>query len=268
MPHGQHSALQMPSFLHGTYSAVQQKTRKEGLRCSEEYKNHGTFSLPQHMLGVSPEEVVLTQGVADFQHGRPVWRLYMVSDVMSTVWEVLEDHDSRVLRDAFESFFWETPWGALYFALEQMGPVSAACTAPRLQAVLRYWEPLQSARYLFNTLGAVLTLEQLMVASCGWAMDAWCPGDAPVRERLEQAAKRMAVATREDSIEAILRQLPRALASERSLKHRQVLADPVFQRERVTALDDGSFERASGACTSDLIGLLLDWDKQLGAHQA
>ena len=52
--------------------------------------------------------------------------------------------------------------------------------------------------------------------------------------------------------------------SERSLKNRQVLADPTFQRERLVTLDPRAFERVSGARTGELIGLLHDWDHELG----
>lgn len=168
------------------------------------------------------------------------------------------------MRDAYEDFCLETAWGALYFALAQMGPVSAQRTAKRLQAVLRFWEPLQSARYLFKKLGTVQTLEDVMVASCDWAMDAWCPvGDASVRERLAMAAERMARATREECIEAIFREMPRALVHAGKLKHRSVVADPDFQRERLVTLDSGTFDRVSAACTGHLIWLLTIWDREL-----
>ncbi|WNG44583.1 hypothetical protein F0U60_11110 [Archangium minus] len=266
MAPGQTSLLQLPSFLHGTYRSVLQKAQKEGLRCGEQYRQAGLFSAPSQMLEVTPGEVVLTQGVADFQHERPVWRLYMVSDVMNALWETLDWQNSIAVRDAYEAFFRETAWGALFFALAQMGPVSAERTAVRLRAVLRFWEPLQSARYLFKTLGAALSLEELMVASCDWAMDAWCPeaGDAPVRTRLEMVAERMSRATREDCIEAILREMPRALAHAGKLKYRDEVAAPTFQRERLATLDPRAFEHASGARTAELIGLLHDWDRELG----
>lgn len=262
---GQSSTLQLPSFLQGTYSAVQQKTRKEGQRCGEQYRKVGSFSAPRQMLEVPPGEVVVAQGVVDFQYERPAWRLYMVSDVMSGLWEALAWQNTLPVRDAYEEFFRETAWGALYFAIEQMGPVSAERTASRLRAVLRFWEPLQSARYLFKTLGAALTLEELMKASCDWAMDAWCPvGEASVRTRLETAAEKMARATREDCITAILREMPRAIVHAGTLKHRDMVVDPAFQRERLATLDPWSFERVSGACTAALIGQLHDWDHELG----
>jgi hypothetical protein len=216
------------------------------------------------MLEVPPDTVVLTHEVTDFQRERPAWRLYMVFNVVSGLCEALDWQNAFQVSDAYEAFSRETAWGALYYATAQEAPMSAERTALRLKAVLRFWEPLQSVRYLFKTLNAVLTLEGLMMASNDWAMDAWCPaGEGAVSTRLEMAAQRMACATKEDSIEAILRQMPRALESTRDLKHRHVLADPSFQRERLAVLAPEAFERVSGACTSDLLGQLYAWDRQL-----
>jgi hypothetical protein len=265
MASGRHPSLQLPSFLHGTSPTVQRKTRKEGLRCGEQYQRNGSFPSPQELLEVPPGETVLTHEVADFHHERPAWRLYMVSNVMSGLYEALDWRNTLQVDASYEACFRETGWGALYFATSQDAPRSAERTALRLQAVLRFWEPLQSVRYRFKTLGAGLMLEELMVASCGWALDAWCPlGDASVRARMEMAAERMARATRDDSIEAILRMMPRALAHASDLKHRDVVADPAFQRQRLVALDPPAIERVSAACTSDLLEKLYDWDHELG----
>jgi hypothetical protein len=263
MTSGQSAPLQLPSFLHGTFRSVQQKTKREGLRCGEQYREDGTFPAPRQMLEVPPGGEVVAHEVVDFQRERPAWRLYMVSQVMVTL--APEGQKPFPVRHDYEEFFRETAWGALFFATTHMGPVSAERTAKRLRAVLRFWEPLQSARYLFKKLGTAQTLEEVLVASCGWAMDAWCPvGEASVRARLEVTAERMARATREDCIEAIFRQMPRALAHAGKLKHQQVLAAPAFQRERLITLDSWSFERVSGACTADLIWLLTCWDRELG----
>jgi hypothetical protein len=77
------------------------------------------------------------------------------------------------------------------------------------------------------------------------------------------AAERMARATPKESIEAILRQMPRALSAARGLKHRDVLSDPAFLRQRLATLEPRAFARVSGACTSDLLGQLYAWDRQL-----
>jgi hypothetical protein len=267
MTPGQLSSLLMPAFLHGSYSAVQRKTRVEGHRCGEQYRKDGSFAAPDQLLEVPRGEVVVTHEVADFQHERPAWRLYMLSSVMSGLYESLDWQNALHVRDAYEAFSRETAWGALYFAISQTAPKSAARTALRLQAVLRFWEPLQSARYLFKLRNAVLTLEELMSAACDWAMDAWSPvGEASVRARLENAAGRMRRATREDSTEAILRQMPFVLTHAHDLKHRDALADPAFVRARLAMLDSQAFERVSGAWTSELLGQLYDWDRELEKH--
>ncbi len=266
MTSGQTAPLRMPSFLHGTYRSVQQKAKREGMRCGEQYLKDSTFPAPVHLLEVPRGEVVLADEVVDFQHERPSWRLYMVLKVKSSLYDALEGVNSITARDAYEAFFGETAWGALFFAIAPSAPVSAERTARRLEAVLRFWEPLVSVRYLFKKLGETQTLEEVMVASCGWALEAWCPEEeGPVRERLGRAAERMARATREDCIQAILRQMPQALRyAERDLKHRQVLADPAYQRERLTTLDARSFERVSAASTSGVLETLHDWDHELG----
>ncbi|HYO70947.1 MAG TPA: hypothetical protein VEU33_33205, partial [Archangium sp.] len=62
----------------------------------------------------------------------------------------------------------------------------------------------------------------------------------------------------------MLRQMPRVLTLARGLKHQEMVADPVFQRQRLSMLDPGAFERVSGACTSELLGQVHAWDRQLG----
>lgn len=261
------SLLMMPAFLHGTYAAVHQQTRVEGQRCGARYRAGGSFPAPRELQELPQGEVVIAHEVVDFQRERPAWRLHMVSSVLEGVYEAFDWQTPITVRDAYEAFCRETPWGALYFAISPTAPISAERTANRLLAVLRFWEPLQSARYLFKTLGTVLSLEELMMSSNDWAVDAWCPqSEGSVRVRLELAAERLAKATREDSIEAILRQIPRALTSARGLKHLDVLADPGFLRERFAALEPRAFARVSGACTSELLGQLHAWDRQIEQH--
>jgi len=259
------SILHLPSFLYGTYAEVHRQVRAEGFRCGEQYRRDGSFSFPPQLLEVPPGELIATHEVADFDRERPAWRLHMISVLMDGLYEALGRQAPLPVRDAYEAFFRETAWGALYFAISPSAPKSAQRTAHRLLGVLAFWAPLQSARYRFKNLQSVLSLEELMSAACDWAMDAWCPvGDCSVRERLKLAAERMARATREDCIEAVLRQLPRVLPHARGLKHPEPLADPQAQRRHLLDMDAKSFARVSGACTSALLECLYDWDYDLG----
>lgn len=261
---GQQLPLQLPSFLHGAFAAVQRKTRTEGLRCAGQYRENGSFSSPHELLAVAPVDVVLTHEVADLHRERPAWRLYMVASVMGAIGDALDWQDTAQVRARYEASALEAPWGALYFAVTQPGVLRPERVARRLQAVTRFWEDLQSSRYLFKTLSPVLTVDELMMAACGWAMEAWGPvGEASIRARLEIATEVMARATREDSIQAILRQIPHVLVHAPHLKHRDVLADPAFLRRSLEMLAPPAFERVSAACTADLLGQLHAWDRQL-----
>ncbi|WP_224250239.1 hypothetical protein [Hyalangium gracile] len=269
METGQPFPLQMPSFLQGALASVSRKARKEGQRCGAQYLKDGSFPSARELISIPPGEVVIAHEVVDFQREQLGWRLYMMSSVMSGLYEAADWQNVFQVRDAYEAFCRDTPWGALYFAISPTGPASAERTALRLRAALRFWEPLQSARYLFTSPQRALSLEDLMMAACGWAVEAWCPtGDGSVRERLALAAERMARASRDDSVEAILRQLPRALAQESGLRHREVLADPAFQRQQLAALDGEAFAHVSAAWTAPLIRQLHLWDRQLETHPA
>lgn len=202
----------------------------------------------------------MTSAGADLQREPPAWRLYSLWNVLEGLFEALDWQNTAAARDAYEAFCRETAWGALYFVLLQAAPMSAERVALRLQAVLRFWEPLQSVRYVFKAHDTLLTLEELMLAACDWAMDAWCPeGGSSIQERLERAAERMARASKEDCIEAILRQLPRVLTATRGLKHPDVLANPAEWRQRLALLDPESFARLSSACTADLLAQVYAW---------
>lgn len=264
METGQPPSLQLPSFLHGPSASVQRKVRAEGQRCATQYQKDGSFAVPRELLTVPPTEVVVAHEVADFQREQPAWRLYMLGGVTDALCEALGWNESRQVSDLYEAFCRETAWGALYFAIAQEAPLSAARMAIRLQAVLRFWEPLQSVRYRFKSLSAALSLEELLTTSCDWLLEAWAPlSEGLVRTRLEAAVGRMAQATREDSTEAILREMPRALAHAHGLRHPAMLADPTFLRQRLATLETAAFERVSGAFTAHLIELLYDWDQQL-----
>lgn len=246
---------------------VARSTSREGRRCGEQYQQDGSFPAPSTLLEVPPEEVVIVHEVADFQRERSAWRLYLLSRVMTGLYEAVDFQNTLQVRDAYEAFCRGTAWGALYFAVTHPGPASAERTALRLQALLRFWEPLQSVRYRFTAPDAALTLEDLIRVACPWVLEAWAPHeDALVHARLGLAVERLARATHDDSIDAVLRQLPRALAAASGLKHRELLSEPEFQRRHLAMLSAEAFARISGACTGQMIELLYDWDHQGSAQ--
>ncbi|MFY0562908.1 hypothetical protein ACN28E_03605 [Archangium lansingense] len=261
----QATPLQLPSFLYGPSITIKSKTRAEGRRCGKQYQLNGSLPQPRELRTVSPEEVVFTHGLVDFQNQHPAWRLYMVSDVMMSLYDV-DEKNHRHLSNLYEATFRETSWGALYFALSGMAPESAERIALRLQAVLRFWDALQHGRYLHQTLNTFMSLEELMTDACGWAMDAWCPeGGASIHSRFSVASERMARATREDCVEAILRQLPRifSFADRNKLNHPHEVMDATAWREHLATLDATEFERISAVRPGAVLQRLYIWDRQL-----
>ncbi|HYO57120.1 hypothetical protein [Archangium sp.] len=262
------TTIQLPSFLHGTYTSIESKTKAEGRRCAEQYQLSGAFPQPRELRTVAPGDVVFTHNVVDFQDEYPAWRLYMVSEVIMSLCE-MDEKNHRHLSSLYENSFRETAWGALYFALSGDAPESAERTALRLQAVLRFWDSLQHGRYLHQKLNTFMTLEELMTAACGWAMDAWCPeGGASIRSRFAVASERMARATRQECVEAILRQLPHVLpfADRKQLNHPEVVMDSTAWREHLATLDAAAFERISGVRPGCVLERLYLWDRELNVH--
>jgi hypothetical protein len=257
-------SLEIPSFLFGPHALVHRRAMGEGRRCASRYRKDGTLPSPRELLQVPPDGLVVMKAVVDFSREQPAWRLYMMGDVREGLYKALDWKDTARARLAYEESFRETAWGALHYAVTHVAPMDVGCYALRFKALLRSWDSYQSPRYLYTSPAALLTLDELMMAACGWAMEAWCPEvGASVRARLEVAAERMALATREDCIEAILRQVPRVLPFAPPLKHPKVLADPAFWHERLATLEPESFDRISSAMSANVLERLCLWDRQL-----
>jgi hypothetical protein len=260
------TALQLPAFLHGQYNAIENAAKAEGLRCAAQYQLSSTFPPPMGMKPVAPGDIVFTHNVADIQDEHPAWRLYMASEVVMTLCDVKNDHH---LGDIYETAFRQTAWGALYFALSGSAPESAGRTARRLQAVLGFWDSLQHGKYVYQKLNTFLTLEELLTTACGWAMYAWCPEEGgSVYSRIETVSERMVRATKEDCVEAILRQLPHifSFVDGSKLTHPEVVTHPAAWREHLTTLDPAAFERISGVRPAEVLRKLYQWDRQLDAQ--
>ena len=211
---------------------------------------------------------MFTHEVVDFQQERPAWRLHDYWETLSGLSDTL-GKSYRHINASHEPVVRETAWGALFFVICGPAPDSAERTAPRLKAVLHSWDSLQHGRYLHKKLNTFLDLEELMTAACGWAMDAWCPeGGDSVRSRLEVASERMARATRENCVEAILRQLPQILpfADRKLLSHPEVVMDLALWREHLDTMDASTFERISGVRPGWVLEALYRWDRLLDLH--
>jgi len=257
-------ALVMPAYLWGTHEWTRHHAKQEGRRCAESFLESGHLPKPPEGLEVEDGAIVITEGIVDFIQDRPAWRLYMVDEVLNGMCEVLNWRGYRPMCEVYESTACETSWGALYYATAQIHPFGAQRISLRLKGVVRGWNALSRIRYLFKSMDTPSSLDELVEVTCGWATVAWCPEEGgSLQTRLAAAATRMGQASREDSLEAILRQLPLALSRSPHLKHRETLSDFVFCREHFAALDEDSFDDVSAAEPYNVMRFLRLWDKEL-----
>ncbi|HZH16102.1 MAG TPA: hypothetical protein VE057_17260 [Archangium sp.] len=262
----QSPVLEFPAWLYGTTAAIRRKARAEGRWWAREYRKTGAFPQPRQMRQVPHEEVLVMRSGGEFDLGRTRWWVHMFGDVFMDLNEGVPKEERQRMRDAFESFCLSTPWGALYHAVSPPPLRSAERMANRLASVLRFWEVLQGPRYAFWP-GRKYTLEELMEDIYRKTLEAWCPGGpVSVREHMALMVERMARANREDCLEAVLRMIPVLVEVDTDLKHREVLGDLDFLRERLAMLSPKDFEDFSSAYKYTVAVQLAAWDRELGRH--
>jgi hypothetical protein len=250
----QSQALEFPAMLHGPVATIRRKVTAEAHWWAREYLETGVFPQPRRMRQVMPGEVLLMHSAAKFGAPHSCWRMHMFVDVFVGLNEGVPEDEYQRTRAAFESFCLSTPCSA-----ERM--------ANRFAALLRFWEVLQVPRYAFWSFERKSTLEELLDNIYRKTLEAWCPrGPATVREHLALTVERMARATREDCLEAVLRVMPVIMKGDTDLKHHEVLSDPDFLRERLRALPPKKFESLSSADKYAVAVQLSAWDREVGRH--
>ncbi|HYO51170.1 hypothetical protein [Archangium sp.] len=241
--------------------------RAAGHWWAKEYLKHGAFPQPQQMRQVPPGEVLVMHSGADFDSTRPRWRVYLFIGVFMGLNECLQEEERQRTKEDFESFCLSTSWGALYHTVSPPPLRSAERMANRFASVLRCWDVLQGPRYAFWSFDQKYSLEELMEDIYRKTLHAWAPGGpASVREHMAKTVERMSRATREDCLEAVLRVIPVLVEENTGLKHRKVLSDPDFLRERLSALPPKNFEDFSSAYKYTVTVQLAAWDRELGRH--
>ncbi len=257
--------LEFPAWLYSTTATLLRKARAEGKWWAREYLKSGAFPQPRQMRQVQPGEVLVMHSSAEFGAPHACWRMHLFAEVFTSLDECVQDQERQRTEETFESFCLSTPWGALYHAVSPPPPWSAERMANRLASLLRFWEVLQGSRYAYWSFDDNCTLEELMDDLWRKTLEAWYPGGPmSVREHLALTVERMSRATREECLEAVLRVIPVIVKVDNDLKHREVLSDPDFLRERLHALPPKDFELLSSAEKYTVAVQLAAWDRQLG----
>jgi hypothetical protein len=257
--------LEFPALLHGALAATRRRVGAESHRWTQEFLQMGSFTPPQRVRPVLSGEVVITHMGAEFLAPAHSWRLHVFIEVFTNLGHGLPAPERQRIEDTFETFCLGTSWGVLHYCVAPPPKRSAERMARRLAALLRFWKMLEGPRYAFWSYDQQYTLEELVQDIYGKTLEAWCPsGSSSVRGQLALTVDRMARATRQECEEAVLRMISSLLATNSEFKHREVLGDPDFQRERLAALSPNDFENVSSAYRYAVNGLVHAWDRYLG----
>lgn len=259
----QSTVLEFPAMFHGHPDAIRRGVSAQGKTWAREYLEKGVFTPPGRMLQVPPGELLEMHSGVLFDN-IPRWRIHMLNSVFMSLSDGVPREERPRMEEDFEAFCLKTPWGILYHAVTPPPPRSAARMASRLAALLRCWEVLQGPRYAFWPQRQD-TLEELVERLYRPTLEAWCPeGPASTREHLARVVARMARATREECMQAVLRLMPVLIAGDSEFKHREALGDPDFLHRRLRALAAQDFEDLSSAYPYAVTVQLADWDRELG----
>lgn len=258
-------ALELPAMLFGLSGVVDRQVDAASKVWTREFVQTGSFTQPRRMRAVEPDELlVMDSGAEPDIIPRARWRLYLFTRASLGLDEDLAPEQRQRMKEAFESFCLNTPWGALCEAARPSLPRNAEHMARGFAAVLRFWETCRGPRYAVNPLGIHSSFEDLMDSLHRTTLEAWCPGGpASVREHLSLTVERIARATRRDCEEAVLRAIPLVTETDTGLKHRELLRDPDFLRERLAALSPQEFESVSSASPYVVAARVNAWDREL-----
>jgi hypothetical protein len=161
--------LLFPEFLYGELSPTQRKMKAEAKKWGKRYEKSSDFPEPK-LMPVPPGSIVFWNRYAlefrktgmstenDPEWAKvwsaagphvPRWHLHHLDSFWCAI--PLEDGSSegaRALLDAYEAFVQRYAWGALVIAMTQPldNPIPVAIR--RIEALLSFWEPLDTIRYV------------------------------------------------------------------------------------------------------------------------
>ena len=256
--------IQFPTFLRGTVSSLRRSAKRVGQQWATAYREQQRFPEPKLEV-LTPGSLIYLKLASDLAHERQEWRLYFVQIVAGEICEALDYQDYARVSAEFEAYTAGWPWGALDAAVEHPVPNSAPVVARRIEAVLGFWEPLSTLRYVDRTPQAV-SLDAVMTNHFSGMLEMWLPArSGNIREDLAAAVEAMRRASAEDIRERLVEALARAARSESRFRHGELLTDPGWLSAAVGRLQPDVYEGLTGGNISDLLRTLFIFDESAEA---
>lgn len=167
--------LLFPEFLYGELSPTQRKMKAETKKWGKRYAKSGDFPEPK-LMPVPPGSVVIWERMAldlmkwgvstendpewekvCLRAGRhvPRWHLHHLDIFMYEIPRPDGEDHLKIrarFRETYESFVCRYPWGALVIAITRPHDNTIPVTTRRIEALLSFWEPLDTIRYVSHEL--------------------------------------------------------------------------------------------------------------------
>ncbi len=223
------NALLFPAFLYGDNATCRRLWRAEAKKWGTRFEAHGDFPEPK-LIPVQPGSVIWTNdGAAEMlmlgdheRRKKPHWHFYHLKLLDA---EASPGGPARALFDAaYEDFVRRYPWGALALIIDRRTNTTVDLVARRLEAVLSFWEQLDTLRYIDLHLKK-LDLAALITFYTHEFVLAWAdaPIGRPVKEVLRETMERMRNASEDEIQKRMMRRLHEVIDTDPNLKHREWL---------------------------------------------
>ena len=221
------NALLFPAFVYGEHAVCRRKMRAEAKKWAKRCDDGMEFPEPK-MIAVPPGSVMICAQVeADMiafgaSSHKPRWFFYLVDGLRMHA-SVGTSADRAVFEPKYKAFACRYPWGALSLAIDAR-ETSIASVTQRLEAVLSFWQQLDTVRYL---LLRKYTLEELMLYFYEGPIRMWV--DAPrgsVPDILRAAIERMRYASEDEIHTRMMRRLHEVIDTDPKLTQREWLKSP------------------------------------------
>ncbi|MBK9266055.1 MAG: hypothetical protein IPM54_40505 [Polyangiaceae bacterium] len=259
------SALLFPAFLYGPHATCRRKMKAEAKKWAKRFEERGDFPEPK-LIPVPPGSVMICSGVeADMiAFGEdtydPHWFFYLVDFLLMEA-SASSSLPREVFRPNCEAFACRYPWGALAIAITPW-ETTIARMSQRLEAVLSFWEQLDTLRYLRIR---QYTLTSLMHYYYEGTIRMWVDTPAgSVKDVLRAAMERMRNASEDEIHARMMRRLHEVADSDPELKHREWLKSPGLLEAELTRTnaDPACYNELSTGITGSYSDILRDLDAQ------
>jgi hypothetical protein len=237
------SSLFFPAFVYGEYAICRRQMKAEVKRWIKQYEKHGDYPEPK-LVPVPPNTlIIVSDGAASMltygaSKKNPRWYFCLIDELRLLV--NAGTPQARVdFHAKFEALACQHSWGALSAVISPWD-FSIALVTQRFEAVLSFWEPLDTLRYL-DIHFRKLSLSELMLSLYEGTIRMWVDAPrGPVPEILRAAIQQMRKASEDEAYERIMRRLHEIIDTDPKLQRREWLRSPGFLEAKLAHMRENN----------------------------